>query len=255
MIKVTRGSAPAGFSARARTWLDEFLAARQADPELSAGNFWSSVRDEMNSDADVLMTRFRGKCAFCEAKMAHVSNPNIEHYRPKGRPEFEALMFRWTNWLLACTRCNQKKWKHFPLFRQRPLLLNPARDNPRDHLEFKRALVFSRTKRGEETIGMLGLRRSPLTAQRASWLCNVEGLLLLATLAQSDAIKTEGRNLLIWAMQKDAPYSAMTIAYLQDLAPLLAAPNQPHPVIQEANQLERIRVLVEQHRVEIQQLQ
>lgn len=166
MIRVTRGPAPAGFTRRARELKRRFADARRIKADLSANAFWSSVRPQLKTDAEELRRRFNGKCAFCESRMEHVSHPHIEHYRPKGRSEFERFMFDWNNWLLTCARCNQSKWIHFPQCGRNPCLLNPAKDDPRTHLEFKRALALGLTRRGRETIRLVGLDCAPLSAER-----------------------------------------------------------------------------------------
>jgi uncharacterized protein (TIGR02646 family) len=254
MIRVTRGLAPAGFAERATDWTRRFAAARRHDTKLSASAFWSSVRGEIKADAEELRRRFHGKCAFCEGKMEHVSNPHIEHYRPKSRAEFEQFMFAWENWLLSCGRCNQSKWAHFPMCAEGPSLLNPTTDDPRLHVIFQRAVILGLSQRGTDTIRLVGLGRMPLKSERASWLCRIDSLLLLASSGQSAHVKAESRGLLIWAMQDDAPYSAMTMAYLRLMAPKLVNPAVPHSYIAEADQVERIRELVEMHAEEIAQI-
>ena len=255
MIRVTRGAAPAGFAERATDWEQRFAAGRREQAKLSASAFWRRVRNEIKPDAEELRRRFHGKCAFCEAKMEHVSNPHIEHYRPKSRREFERFMFAWDNWLLSCGRCDQSKWAHFPMSGGEPCLLNPAADDPRVHLDFQRAVILDLSPRGMDTIRLVGLARMPLKSERASWLCRIDSLLLLASSGQSAQVRTDSRSLLIWAMQDDAPYSAMTVAHLRSMAPKLANPAVPHPHIAEADQVERIRELVEAHADEIAQIE
>ena len=143
MIRVARGAAPAGFAGRAADWERRFAVGRREHAKLSASAFWSRVRNEIKADAEALRRRFHGKCAFCEAKMEHVANPHIEHYRPKnavwtvrnpgseredlvnvrGRTynkDFESgywwLTYSWDNYLVSCPTCNQK-WKSavFPI--------------------------------------------------------------------------------------------------------------------------------------------
>jgi hypothetical protein len=156
-------------------------------------------------------------------------------------------MFSWTNWLLSCGRCNEKKWAHFPTRRGKPCLLNPVDDEPRQHIDFKRALILGLSERGQKTVDLLGLGRSPLNAARAIWLTFIESLLLLASFAHVREVKEEARNLLIWSMQDDAPYSAMVLSYISTMAPKLALPPVPHLLITEAGQQERIRQLVQQN--------
>jgi hypothetical protein len=151
-----------------------------------------------------------GKCGYCEV-FAKNHPAAMEHHAPKGcvqvlaaegielkwsckvrdreTPEICAtgyywLMFAWTNWLLACERCNTP-WKRslfpvreaphplppHPRRRFTPLLLHPfgPRD-PVDHLEFtergqiapRRASVY-----GRATIRTCGLHRESLSGKRA----------------------------------------------------------------------------------------
>jgi uncharacterized protein (TIGR02646 family) len=254
MIHVKRGDPPAGFEEKAAEFARCFTEARKQDPALTASKFWQRVRPELRADAAELAERFHHKCAFCEARMEHLQHPHIEHYRPKGRPEFEALMFDWSNWLLSCGRCNESKWKHFPDCGGMPCLLDPVDDQPGEHLLFHRQEVEGLSERGRETVLLLGLNRSPLTRERASWLVKVEALLLLASCANDKRVRIEARQLLIWCLQEDAPYCAMTRTFLCHEAPKLASPAEPHARVSEQDGLDRIAQLVSEHREEIRQL-
>ena len=64
----------------------------------------------------------------------------------------------------------------------------------------------------------------------------------------------EARQLLIWCLQEDAPFCAMTRAYLAREAPKLANPVRPHPRVSEADGLNRIAQLVAEYREETRQL-
>ncbi len=242
MIYVNRGSEPDGFSERAANWYERFKARRKQDPKLTPGKFWSRVRKEVRDDAQSLYEAFHGKCAYCEAKMDHVSASQVEHYRPKKK--FSEQMFDWQNWLLSCGRCNQKKWLHFPDCDGQPCLLNPSAEDPSNHLNFVGAQVRGKTHRGKETIGLVGLDRSPLEDERTQWLMVINFLLLLFCVPKTSA---EARSLLIWAMQADAPYAAMTRCYLRRKTPRLANPELPHPLITLHDPQERIADFVQEH--------
>lgn len=68
-----------------------------------------------------------GKCCYCERlvdmselfpedcdlEMTPHTECHIEHFRPKGRPEFTYLQNEWTNLLLACNTCNVNKGQKF----------------------------------------------------------------------------------------------------------------------------------------------
>ncbi len=55
-------------------------------------------------------------------------------------------------------------------------------------------------------------------------------------------------------MQPDAPYAAMTRAYLRQKSPRLATPDTPHPFVDLRQPLERIADLVEQYLGHLQEL-
>lgn len=117
------------------------------------------------------------KCAYCESLYDHVSDGDIEHFRPKGQvneknpqsPGYYWLANNWDNLLLSCMHCNQRR-KHqlysesvlytrgkldqFPLsdegkrinnHKKRSLaaeervrlLLNPCKDNPEKHFKYE----------------------------------------------------------------------------------------------------------------------
>lgn len=254
MIHVDRGDPPAGFNKKGADLARRFREERNHDPTLTASKFWQRVRPELRADAAQLVQRFRNKCAFCEARMEHVQRPHIEHYRPKGRAEFEGRVFDWANWLLSCGRCNESKWQHFPDCEGTPCLLDPTVDDPADHIAFCRQDVDALTHRGEVTIRLLGLNRTPLTRERASWLVKVGALLLLAACTEEAHVRSDARQLLIWCLQADAPYSAMTRAFLAHEAPKLAQPARPHPRVSEGDGLNRITRLIAEHREETRQL-
>jgi uncharacterized protein (TIGR02646 family) len=249
MIRVERGPEPDSFAVRAAGWDRRFEEAHRRNPELTASQFWSSVRAQVRADAEALYAAFHGKCAYCEARMAHVSPPHVEHYHPKSK--FPDRMFDWQNWLLSCGRCNDIKWAHFPDCDGQPCLLDPTAEDPSMHLDFLRARVLGRTRRGEETIKLVGLDRSPLEDERALWLMNIASLLLLCCVPEASA---EARELLIWAMQADAPYVAMTRCYLRQKTPRLADPQIPHAPVTLHDPREQIVALVEQHVDELQEL-
>ncbi|OQY54740.1 MAG: hypothetical protein DRR08_33525 [Candidatus Parabeggiatoa sp. nov. 2] len=238
MIQVKRGTKPEGLNKEAARWLDE----QQTQP-ITAAQFWSKVskRQAMQSYARQLHQAFQYKCAFCESKPAATNALQVEHYRPKGNPQFERLMFDWDNWLTSCGCCNSKKWRHFPDCEGEPCLIDPCADDPKKHIEFLMENVLGKTQRGEETIKLIGLERSPLKEERAKWLLQINSLLLLClTSARSTA-----RQLLIWAMQPDAPYSAMTYCYLSEKTPKLANPEIPHPHVKFDAPTKRIAELIE----------
>lgn len=125
---------------------------------------------------DSLKKLFNDKCAYCESKMLHVSDSDIEHFRPKGemKPTLDDklndeetgyywLAAKWDNLLLSCEHCNQRRVdskgrvfgkgiyfpidgnkkihkqygdKNFSKEESKRLIINPCIDTPEDFLEF-----------------------------------------------------------------------------------------------------------------------
>jgi hypothetical protein len=79
-------------------------------------------------------------------------------------------------------------------------------------------------------------------------------LLLLASSAKEKRVQGKARRLLIWCLQEDAPFRAMTRAFLGHEAPKLASPAQPHPRLSEEDGLNCIAQMVAEHREEIRHL-
>jgi uncharacterized protein (TIGR02646 family) len=252
MIRVHRGPEPEGFSDDAAEWLRQFYG-QKATHQITANTFWSRVRKRraMHRYAQHLYEAFQHKCAFCESKPEPTSSLQIEHYRPKSNTQFEDRMFDWGNWLSSCGRCNSNKWKHFPDCGGQPCLIDPTSEDPADHIEFLRADALGKTSRGEKTIELLGLERSPLKDERSTWLSTMDSLLLLCLVPESSV---PARQFLIWAMQPDAPYSAMTYCYLKIWVPNLADPVTPHPRVDFDEPRQHIAELVEKHKDHLAQL-
>jgi hypothetical protein len=120
------------------------------------------------------------------------------------------------------------------------------------HLDFSGTRVLGKTHRGEETIKLVGLNRSPLEDERALWLMKINLLLLL--LCCVPEASAEARELLIWAMQADAPYAAMTRCYLRQKTPRLADPEIHHAPVTLRDPQQRIVGLVEQCADQLQEL-
>ncbi len=142
-----------------------------------------------------------GKCCYCEAKFGATSYRNVEHYRPKGAvkqsdtsnkeyPGYYWLAYDWDNLLVSCTVCNNNKSTLFPLEDEtmrarshhdniqdeKPLIINPAIDDPREHIFFHREEPRHVTERGLKTIESLKLRRPDLQESRRERLTVLEVL-------------------------------------------------------------------------------
>ncbi|MCP1488378.1 uncharacterized protein (TIGR02646 family) [Pseudomonas fluorescens] len=135
---------------------------------------------------DALLKLFKGKCAFCERAATE-----IEHFRPYRRAgrvdgsidphHYWWLANDWENLYLCCPRCNVSKRNLFPvlgavasplgdrqsLLDEQPLLLDPCRDNPQEHLRFlSDGQVIALTERGAATIKVFQLNEGGLVFDR-----------------------------------------------------------------------------------------
>jgi uncharacterized protein (TIGR02646 family) len=145
---------------------------------------------------DKLKTIYKCKCAFCETNTHAGAHKDVEHYRKK--IHYYWLGYEWTNLLLSCQICNRDfKGTLFPLendaqrianhplsvsgefdrtqchilsdnFKaEKPLLLHPAIDNPKEHLKFlPDGLIEGLTQKGKISIDVYGLKRDELRKAR-----------------------------------------------------------------------------------------
>lgn len=175
-----------------------------------------------------LQKLFGTKCAYCEIEAAGAPT-HIEHYRPKGgvHPDGQAiaklgywwLASTWRNLLISCAFCNTVnthdndagttavlgKANKFPLGaptvratrptevrREKPLLLDPTVDDPRNHIRFEVVVGLDRRlecvvrpvvrngvedQRGRATIDTVGLRREELNRLRGDRIKSLRSLL------------------------------------------------------------------------------
>ncbi|MCL6294869.1 AAA family ATPase [Jejuia spongiicola] len=150
---------------------------------------------------DALEHLFNGKCAYCEDPIKSTSKGDNDLYRPKdGSMNIDGsfdpdhywwLAYEWLNMYLSCSACNRRyKRNNFPvegnraavmgdLSVEKPLLLDPC--NPNDFLEqhigYEKEEAIGFTKRGQQTIKILGLNRSALRRQRRQELRNLAKLI------------------------------------------------------------------------------
>jgi uncharacterized protein (TIGR02646 family) len=146
---------------------------------------------------DKLKIIFKCKCAYCETSTYPGAHPDVEHYRDKKR--YYWLGYEWSNLLLVCHICNRdfknnnfpienekKRLKTHPLSitgkfdkkacaihllnkEEQPLLLHPAIDDPRKHLDFLingDVKPFEKSKKGANSIKFYGLGRANLLEAR-----------------------------------------------------------------------------------------
>ena len=155
--------------------------------------------DDVRAALDVI---YKSKCAFCETDPSAGVTMQVEHFRPKAKvtganthPGYYWVAYKWSNLLLACPACNNKKRNRFPvnnariathpidangllddarclitaeLAGEQPLLVNPETDpNPMQHFRFQASgLIEHKTDAGRNSIETCGLNRGRLLLKR-----------------------------------------------------------------------------------------
>ena len=193
----------------------------------------------------VLMRMHHKKCCYCETKLPIPANLHVEHFRPKGAvrqnrgdndefPGYYWLAYSWENLLLACFDCNTTyKGTMFPLENptqrarshhddlavERALFVNPATEDPREHIRFQGDLPVWYSERGRHTIEGLGLRSARLREQRQLRLKEINQIIDLVRIVEANPHPDksdlddayEARDLIAQAMRPEAQFSAMVM--------------------------------------------
>ncbi|MBM4075804.1 MAG: hypothetical protein FJ267_09195 [Planctomycetes bacterium] len=188
MIRIKRGLEPKSLAPVRATELVRVraVAAIRQPSSDDVGDKYQVVKLE-------LWQRQHHKCCYCE-HICQFGFHDVEHYRPKARadrgPGFAShgywwLAWSWSNLMFSCPGCNRSgKNDKFPLTGgsvplvaeqsppagEQPLLIDPAAESPRSHIQFKPVVINGRrmwlptgvTERGRKTITDLDLDRDEL---------------------------------------------------------------------------------------------
>lgn len=195
MIRIERGAEPEGLEAERAAGLAAIRQSR-ANRALRSEDFRIS-----KAWRDLLASRQRDKCCYCEVRFESALYNPVEHFRPKTRAQrgegystegYWWLAWTWDNLLFACNACNTSfKRDQFPLFEgctplapeqtvdaaaEDPKLIDPGREDPTLMLRFQRIRRGRRTawvpvprssmprelERARASIATYGLDREPL---------------------------------------------------------------------------------------------
>lgn len=151
-----------------------------------------------------LETIYQNKCGYCETDTTAGAPMQVEHYRPKAKVTEDAthegyywVAYEWSNLLLSCAKCNNKKRNRFPVqgirvsnpvlgvsgvpdddsrlanstfFQsEQASLLHPEIDSVEDFFIFKpdgKIEALNSNPRALETIKMCNLNRPELVVKR-----------------------------------------------------------------------------------------
>jgi uncharacterized protein (TIGR02646 family) len=137
-----------------------------ATSSVKARDLWNRSRDPRRALRDTLNTMAPGhqRCMYC----GDSQGTSVDHFEPISRNRLRT--FDWLNHLLACTFCNSnQKGSRYPVDEDgRALLIDPSAEDPFDHLALSLSVgeYRPRTRKGDETISVLGLNRGVLVAGR-----------------------------------------------------------------------------------------
>jgi len=209
MIRIERVGIATGYVPNGEDATKALQDARAADPLAGASaargfNFLKSVYGPKRIKTALSRAQFE-KCCYCENYFAGNYAGDVEHFRPKGRikerrgapflyPGYFWLAYRWDNLLYSCSLCNSSgKGELFPiadpcaramddagLQGEGALLIDPTREDPREHIAFEFITPKPLSERGEATIEVLKLARPELRPPRLSHLKAIDSLLRLA---------------------------------------------------------------------------
>jgi uncharacterized protein (TIGR02646 family) len=183
---------------------------------LASGVVHYRYRDEAVKNA--LREETRGKCAYCESKIEHVSFSHIEHIQAKSICPL--LVCSWTNITLACQVCNTNKGNYFSA--EAPLL-NPYEDDVEVQIIFYGPMAVERTDCAKLTISKLKLNRSDLLFRRGEALRGVLQIFqLISRCGDSEAMTAALREDLQERLESDTEYSSCIRNFVRAEAPARA---------------------------------
>jgi uncharacterized protein (TIGR02646 family) len=193
----------------------------------------------------LLVSIHHSKCCYCEQRFRTLAYLHVEHFRPKAGvrqtrgqrnnelPGYYWLAYSWQNLLLSCYDCNcQFKRTLFPLAnpadrarshhdditREHPFFVDPAAEDPRNHIVFDGDLPIGLTEKGRMTIEGLGLRRNQLREERLELLELIDTYYEILQLPDESPISAQlratARQRIDAATRPDAKFSSMAIDYV-----------------------------------------
>lgn len=208
MIKINRTRKPQILAQNEERWIESIIAAPTKEEKERA------VSKYQHEDIkNALVEMCHSKCVYCESKLSHITYGDIDHFKPKSIYPEKAV--EWENLLLSCEICNRT----FKKETDDPKLINPTKDEPKDHFHFdfdprtKLANILGKTESGKFTESCLELNRYNLIIQRSSL---IHKLILLSHYYYTNS---EAKEILDEAALDSSEYSAFAKTIIQKLTP------------------------------------
>jgi uncharacterized protein (TIGR02646 family) len=164
MITLLKLPIPKVLKEKGADWTKELMDAKARGEDLS------TARRNRYNNSEIKKTLLRethDKCAYCEAKLTHVTYGDVEHVVPKSaQPE---LTYEWGNLTVACDICNTKKGNIGGL-------VDPYSEDPEAvHFRFMGPMLTLRadSEVGKLTLMVLELNRASLIERRKDRVDNL----------------------------------------------------------------------------------
>ena len=206
---IERGPEPMNLANLRRRYTGGWIRCyKQETGKVPTDNRWLGYRDSIRSV-------FHDLCAYCEDKCVG----EIEHFRPKSK--FPELVYRWSNWLLACSACNLTKRNKWPVGGYVDPCATPWPGQAEKYFRFeldtgeilpKEDLPPESFRKALRTINDLGLNDRIHLEKRLEWLFVVEG----AVSNSSGHVDDEGRKYVEFFRSRSTCYSSIARAWLSD---------------------------------------
>ncbi len=243
MIFIDRGTCPTALArkgASGRVLLEQEYLAHKRKYRRKPLKVKATYR--LRTVVNTLLRKQHNKCCFSEAKFCG-DYPHVEHFRCKGPvdewpsgsrlyPGYYWLAYEWSNLLLCKSLINssfkrnffplidesQRNRSHLEVNVERPILIDPASEDPRDHIIFIGTVPVGKTDRGRMTIEILGLDHSDFEEGRTRKLAELKALTLLIKMGMKFGLpqsEVEGSlKILKDAKSSKAEFSSMAIDFL-----------------------------------------
>lgn len=205
MHTVERSPEPPGLGNIRRRYTPRWVKYyRDGDEKKPSDSKWREFHEEVSG---VVFSN----CGYCE----ETCKGDVDHFRPKSK--FPQLVYEWSNWVLACPVCNQKKSNHWPPmgYVDPCATSTPARaesyfafDIKTGEILPKSTLATGRCRKAHRMIKDLGLNAYHHLKQRAVWL-------RLVSLALDGGSNTDNDELIRHLASRETPLSSITRAWLQ----------------------------------------
>jgi uncharacterized protein (TIGR02646 family) len=142
---------------------------------------------------------------------------DVDHFRPKSK--FPQKVYRWSNWVLACPVCNNRKGEHWPLGGLVDPCNSSGSGNCEIHFEFdtktcevipSARLTQTQQDRAQQTIECFGLNSYHHLKTRTQWLYAVQK-------AVASSEEQERFEVIEYTISRERELSSITRQFLTEL--------------------------------------